>query len=106
MLVLLGVGAFVLTAFAERILSMAREMWAMSCVAVGVGLAWLANFNLWNTWHLLVRAPWIGVTLTGLAIAAVAFTSYGVAHFVMTSARKLTGKAVTIESQEGLKRVA
>jgi hypothetical protein len=105
-LALLGVGAFAVAAFADRYLSMAREFWAMTCVAFGIGAAWLADFNLWSLWHLPVRAEWIGVTLSGLAIGAVAFASYGAAHFVSTVSRKVTDEAVTIEQEKGLRRAA
>jgi len=105
-LALLGLGAFAVAGFADRYLSMAREFWAMTCVAFGIGLAWLADFNLWSTWNLAVRAHWIGVTLTGLAIGAVAFAVYGVAHLVVAFARKVTDEAASIEHEKGLRRVA
>jgi hypothetical protein len=57
---LLGVGAFAVAAFADRYLSMAREFWAMTCMAFGIGLTWLADFNLWSLWHMSVRALWVG----------------------------------------------
>jgi hypothetical protein len=40
--------------FGERFLAMIREM--RSVTAVGVGLAWLTDVNLWRPWHLPVRA--------------------------------------------------
>jgi hypothetical protein len=105
-LALLGLGAFAVAAFADRYLSMAREFWAMTCVAFGVGLAWLGDFNLWSAWHLAVRSEWIGVTLTGLVIGAVAFAVYGAAHLVSAFARKVTDEAVDIEHDKGLRRVS
>ena len=105
-LALLGVGAFAVAAFADRYLSMAHEFWAMTSVALGVGLAWLADFNMFTMWHLTVRADWIGVTLSGLAVGAIAFASYGVAHLTAAFARKVTDEAVTIEKDTSLRRVA
>ena len=100
-LVLLGVGAFALAGFADRYISMAHEFWAMTCVAFGIGLAWLAGFNLWSLWHLAVRANWIGVTLSGLAIGAVAFATYGAAHMLSAFTRKVIDEAASIEKDQG-----
>lgn len=105
-LALLGVGAFAVAAFADRYLSMAREFWAMTCVAFGVGLAWLADFNMFALWHLTVRSNWIGVSLSGLAIGAFAFASYGVAHLLSAFTRKVIDEAATIEEEKSLRRVA
>lgn len=105
-LALLGVGAFVVAAFAERFLSFAREFWAMTVVAFGIGLAWLADFSLFDLWRIPVREHWIGVTLTGLAVGAVAFVTYGIAHMVAAFTRKVADEAETIEKESNLRRVA
>ncbi len=105
-LALLGVGAFAAASFADRFLSMAREFWAMTCVAFGVGLAWLADFNMWTLWHQTVRYDWVGVTLSGLAIGALGYACHGAAHLLSAFTRKVTDEAAGIEKEKNLRRVA
>jgi hypothetical protein len=47
---------------------MAREFWAMLIVLLGIGTAWLANFDLFGVWGLAVRDHAIAVTLNGFMI--------------------------------------
>lgn len=72
-------------------------------VLFGIGGAWLADFNLWAEWGLSVREEWIGVVLTGVALA-------GSAHFwnqflgLMSSMqRKVSDEAMTLEKEHHLK---
>src|SRR5437016_6882488 len=65
-----GLGLTVLVMLGHRYVTFAREGWAFITIALGIGLAWLADLNMWALWGVLVREPWIGVTLTGLARAA------------------------------------
>ena len=43
-------------------------------VALGISLAWAVHFNLWALWGVAMRADWVAVTLTGVALG-------GIAHF-------------------------
>jgi hypothetical protein len=52
-------------AVAYRYLSMAREFWALLIVLLGIGAAWLANFDLFGVWGLAVRDHGIAVTVDG-----------------------------------------
>jgi hypothetical protein len=63
----------VVAAIAGRYPSLAQEFWAFSLVAIGMGAAWPADFNLFAAWGMSVRNATIGVTLTGFAIAGAAF---------------------------------
>ena len=47
---LLGLATFGVAAVAYRYLSMAREFWALLIVLLGIGAAWLANFDLFGVW--------------------------------------------------------
>jgi hypothetical protein len=105
-LALLGVGTFAVAAFGERYLSFARELWAMVSVAFGIGLAWLADFDMFALWNVGVRERWIGITLSGLAIGAIAYVTYGAAHLLSAYTRKVTDEAAGIEKDKSLKRVA
>src|SRR5579859_6344425 len=98
--VLLGVGAFTLATFADRFLSMAREFWAVTVVAIGIGLAWLVNFDLFTLWGVAEREHWIGVTLTGLMVGATAYAVHGVAHLASSATRKLSDEAESLEQDK------
>ena len=104
--VLLGLGAFALAMVADRYLSAAHEYWAVAVVASGIGLAWLADFDMWRLWGIAEREPWIGVTLTGLMIGGLALGFRGVAHFVSAFTRKVADEAETLEKEKNLRRVA
>jgi hypothetical protein len=91
---------------ADRYLSIAREAWAFVLLALGVGAAWLADFNAFNLWGTDVRADWIGVTLTGAMIGGLGLVCRGLGHLAGELTRMMTDEADTIEKEKGLKRVA
>jgi hypothetical protein len=77
-----------------------REMWALVAVGAGVGLAWLADFDMWGLWNIPVRAGWIGTTLTGLALGGVAYFFHEVLGFFTGLHRKMDDEALVIEHSE------
>ena len=105
-MVLLGLGVLAVAKIADRYLSMAAEAWAFVLLGLGVGAAWLVNFNLFATWGLGVRNAAIGVTLTGLAIGGVAYFWRDILDFFGGLYRKYTDQAASLEKSENLRRVA
>ena len=103
--VLLALGAFTVALFADRLLSIAHEFWAFVLVGFGIGLAWLADFDIFRLWNIGVREDWIGVTLTGLMIGGMAYVFHGAFHLGSVFTRKVADEAETLETQQ-LKRVA
>jgi len=57
LLLLSGLGVMAVVHFANRFLMIAHELWAIVAVGLGVGYAWVANFNLWALWNIPVRQP-------------------------------------------------
>lgn len=106
MIVLLGLAVVGVSAIAYRYLAIAREIWAVLLVGLGVGAAWLANFDLFGAWGLGVRDHAIAVTLTGLAIAGAGYFFNEVLGFFTGLHRKFSDEAETIEKAERLRRVA
>jgi hypothetical protein len=106
MVALLGLAAFGVAAVGYRYLSMAREFWALLIVLLGVGAAWLANFDLFGVWGLAVRDHWIAVTLTGLAIAGAGYFWRVILEFFAGISRKVTDEARSLEHAEKLRKVA
>lgn len=105
-LALFGLGLAVLTTVAYRYVERAREYWGLVAVGLGVGLAWLADLNMWRSWGIDVREPWVGVTLTGLALAGVAYFWREILGFFAGLERKYNDEAEAIEKSQGLRRVA
>ncbi len=67
----------------------------------GVGLAWLADFNMWTGWNVAhLRYEWVGVTLTGVALGGTAVLFYAVAGFFAGLYRKFDDEAEQIERQQ------
>jgi hypothetical protein len=101
-----GLGLSVLVMLAHRYVTIAREGWALVTIAFGIGLAWLADLNMWKLWDVPVREPWIGVTLTGLALAGVAYFWTEILGFFRGLERKYNDEAAALEQDRGLRQVA
>ncbi|KOT90144.1 hypothetical protein ADK70_17905 [Streptomyces rimosus subsp. pseudoverticillatus] len=106
MLALLGLAVLVVTQLAHRFLSAASEFWAFAFVALGVGTAWLANFDLFGIWGLTARNDAIGITLTGFLIAGAGYFWREVLRFFTGLSRKLSDEAASLEKTQQLRRVA
>lgn len=106
MVALLGLAIVAVGAVGYRYLAVAREFWAVLLVALGIGVAWLANFDLFGTWGLLVRNHGIAVTLTGLAIAGFGYFLRVILEYFAGITRKFTDQARSLEKSENLRRVA
>jgi len=105
LLVLIGLGVYVVALVGDRYVSLAREFVAVAYGLLGVAAAWLANFDLFKAWAMPAREPWIGVTLTGLAVGALAMAWRAIGAFVAGLERKFRDEAEVIEKTE-LRRVA
>lgn len=106
MIVLLGLAVLAVGAIGYRYLAVAREFWAILLAALGIGAAWLANFDLFGLWGLAVRDHAIAVTLTGFAIGGVAYFWKVILEFFAGISRKFTDEARTLEKSQNLRRVA
>jgi hypothetical protein len=106
MIALLGLATLVVAAIAGRYLSLAQEFWAFSLVAIGMGAAWLADFNPFAAWGMSARNATIGVTLTGFAIAGAAFFWREFLGLFTGISRKMSDEAETIETERHIRRVA
>ena len=106
-LVLFGLGVAAGVVFLDRVFArfLVREAWALLAVGTGIALAWLANFDMWAQWGVPVRASWIGITLTGLALGGVAYFFHEVLGFFTGLHRKYEDEAEVIEHTK-MRRVA
>lgn len=106
-LVLFGLGIAAGVVFLDRLFArfLVREAWALLAVGAGIGLAWLANFDMWEQWDVPVRASSIGITLTGLALGGVAYFFHEVLGFFTGLHRKVEDEAEALEHTE-VRRVA
>lgn len=102
----LALGVMGLTMLGERGFRRLGEVRPLLAGAWGVGLAWLANFNMWSGWHVAnLRYEWVGVTLTGVALGGSALVLYAIVAFFVGLYRKFDDQAEQIERTE-LRKVA
>ena len=99
-------GVMALTALGGRFHRRLREFRPLLAGAWGVGLAWLANLNMWSGWSVgNLRYGWVGVTLTGVALGGAGLLLYALYAFFVGLFRKFDDQAEQIEKTE-LRRVA
>lgn len=104
--VLLGLGVYALVMFFDRLMAAFHELWAVAVIALGIALAWIADFDIFTEWGIDLRADWIGVTLTGLILGGVAYFWRESLGLVASLFRKVSDEAETLERTHNLSRVA
>jgi len=100
---LFGLGIMVLGRFVERFLLRVPELMAALLVGLGIGLAWVVNFDLFLDWGLPARAGWVGVTMTGIILGGIAYAWDVVFRLGTSMMRKVNDEAATMEKTEGLR---
>ncbi|HZU80059.1 MAG TPA: hypothetical protein VE991_09100 [Acidimicrobiales bacterium] len=98
-------GVMAMTMLGERYLHHDRERWVFVACAFGIGLAWLADLNMWTAWGIHLRYDWVGVTMTGLAMGGAATFVHSVTEFFSGLHRKFHDQAEVMEQHE-LRRAA
>jgi len=108
MAALLALGVLIVAMVLERLAARMESpaLWGILLIGLGIGTAWLANFNLWAQWGLTVRWEWVGVTVSGLALAGLAQVWHAVLDLLAGVGRKYNDEAATMEKTEGLRRIA
>ena len=106
MMVLLGLAVLVGAKVGNHYLRQISGAWAFVLVALGIGVAWLIDLNLFSVWSIPVRDSAIGVTVTGILIAGLGYFWREVLGLFGGLYRKYTDEARMIEKSEGLRRVA
>jgi len=106
MVALLGLAILVVAKIGNHYLKQIAGAWAFVLVALRVGAAWLMNLNLFGIWSIPVRNSDIGVTLTGIILAGVAYFWREILGMFGGLYRKYTDEAKLMEHSETLRRVA
>jgi hypothetical protein len=105
-LALFGLGITAFAAIGRRYLTGRPDLRTLVMVGAGIGLAWAADFNMWNGWELHIRAGWIGVTLTGLTLGGIAYFWDEILSFFAGLVRKYNDEADALEMERELRRIA
>jgi protein-S-isoprenylcysteine O-methyltransferase Ste14 len=100
---LLGLGVMALAHCARRYLEQAPEYRSLTVVIFGLLGAWLADFDVFARWGVPVRKHWIGVVLTGLAIAGLAHAWHELLGVFSGLVRKTNDEAEALELTQGRK---
>jgi hypothetical protein len=103
---LLGLAVMAVAMIAERYLTIVQEFFAIVVLALGVGAAWLVDFNFFALWGIGARYAWVAVTLTGLALGGLALAWHALLGLFTGLVRKYNDEAAIIEKDKGLRRVA
>jgi hypothetical protein len=106
MMALLGLAILVVAKIGNHYLKQIAGAWAFVLVALGIGAAWLTSLNLFSIWSIPVRNSDIGLTLTGILLAGVAYFWREVLGMFGGLYRKYTDEAKLMEHSETLRRVA
>jgi len=86
---LLGPASLIVAQIGHRSLQLLPQLRAFTLMALGVGTAWPADFDLFGAWHLAVRNSTIATALTGLLVAGGAWFWHEVLHFLAGLSRKV-----------------
>ncbi len=108
---LFGLGIMSVARWLEHPLAWLREKTRISVfplveVALGIALAWAVDFNIWRLWDVPMRADWVALTLTGVALGGISHFFTEILNMFSGLGRKLNDEAKTIESPTSLQRVA
>ena len=101
--VLLGLGVMAFARCIHRYVDAAHDHSSLLMVTFGLLGAWAADFDLFSHWGVPMREHWIGVVLTGLALAGVASIWHEVTDMVSGFVRKTNDEADALEKGHGLK---
>lgn len=108
---LFGLGIMAIARWVEQPLGRLRDKIKISVhpvleVALGIIFAWVVNFNLWSLWGIPMRADWIAVTLTGIALGGISNVFTVMLNALSGLGRKLNDEAQSMESPANLQRIA
>jgi len=94
---LLGLAVLVVAKIGERYLRQVPGALAFLLVALGVGVAWLVNLNLFAVWSIPVRNSEIAVTVTGILLGGFGYFWREILGLFGGLYRKFTDEARAIE---------
>lgn len=101
---LLGLAIMTLVALIDRYV--VTELWLGVALLLGIGAAWLADFDIFALWGIDLRYTWISIGLTGLILGGTAHLLHEVVGLLASVFRKVTDEAMEFEKAHDLRRAA
>ncbi|RPI20820.1 MAG: hypothetical protein EHM57_07425 [Actinobacteria bacterium] len=105
-ILLLGLAVMAVVMLFDRFLRIADEIMMAVAILLGIGTAWLADFNMFAEWGFLLREEWIGITLTGVILGGVAYLMHELVGLIAGVHRRFVDEAVEFEKVHDLRRAA
>jgi hypothetical protein len=102
--VFLGLAIMAVVALIDRYV--VTELWLGIALILGIGAAWLANFDIFALWGIDLRATWISIGFTGLILGGTAHLLHEVVGLLASVFRKVADEAMEFEKAHDLRRAA
>jgi len=101
---LLGLAIMAIVALIDRFVM--TELWMGVALILGIGAAWLADFDVFALWGIDLRATWISIGFTGLILGGTAYLLHEVVGLIASVFRKVADEAMEFEKAHDLHRAA
>ncbi|HEX9645402.1 MAG TPA: hypothetical protein VGC11_15530 [Acidimicrobiia bacterium] len=103
---LLGLAVMTVGMLIARFVRLVDEMLMGITMLLGIGTAWLADFDLFAAWGFALRESWIAIVLTGLALGGVAYLFNELTGLIAGVHRKYVDEVVEFEKVHDVRHAA
>lgn len=105
LILLMGLAIMAVVSLLDR-MPLITELWMGIALVLGIGAAWLADFDAFALWGIDLRAGWISIGFTGLILGGTAYLFHEIIGLIAGVFRKVTDEAIEFEKAHDLHRAA
>ena len=105
-ILLLGLAVMAVVMLVDRFLRFADEFVVALTILLGIGAAWLADFDLFASWGIALREDWIAILFTGMVIGGVAYFFREVVGVIAGVHHKYADEVLEFEKVHDLRKAA